>query len=417
MNKKKVFNDPVYGFITVGSDLIFDIIEHPFLQRLRRVKQLGLTDLVYPGAIHTRFHHALGAMCLMQSALNSLRSKGQEISDDEFEATSIAILLHDVGHGPFSHALEYILLPGIGHEFMSERIMEYLAKIFGSNVYLAHQIFTDQYPRKIFHQLVSSQLDIDRLDYLKRDCFYTGVSEGSIGADRIIKMLNVVDDQIVVEEKGIYSIENFLNARRLMYWQVYLHKTSVSAEKMLISIITRVKELVQAGEKVFASPALLYFLENDITQAEFKNNEELLERYCLLDDYDIWGGLKFWSMHTDPILATLSSWLLERKLFKIIITPQPIEEDKILHQQQETASNLKIDINQIHYFVKHGSISNAAYLSGGEKINILTKQGGVKDIASASDLPNIKAMSKIVKKYYLCWPKNVNLRLTNFFTK
>ena len=417
MNKKKVFNDPVYGFITVSSDLIFDIIEHPFIQRLRRIKQLGLTDLVYPGAIHTRFHHALGAMCLMQSALNSLRSKGQEISDDEYEATSIAILLHDIGHGPFSHALEYVLLPGIGHEYMSEIIMEHLAKVFGSNVYLAHQIFTDRYPRKFFHQLVSSQLDIDRLDYLKRDCFYTGVSEGSIGADRIIKMLNVMDDQIVVEEKGIYSIENFLNARRLMYWQVYLHKTSVSAEKMLVSTITRIKELVQAGEKVFASPSLLYFLENNVSLADFKNKEELLEKYCLLDDYDIWGGLKFWSWHSDPILSSLSNWLLQRKLFKIIVSNQQIDDETIKLQQQETANLLKTEIRDVHYFVKHGSISNAAYLSGGEKINILTKQGKVKDIAQASDLPNIKAMSKIVKKYYLCWPKNVNLRLTNFFTK
>ncbi len=381
------------------------------------MKQLGLTDLVYPGAIHTRFHHALGAMCLMQSALNSLRGKGQEISDDEFEATSIAILLHDVGHGPFSHALEYILLLGIGHEFISERIMAHLAKVFGKNVHLAYQIFTDQYPRKFFHQLVSSQLDIDRLDYLKRDCFYTGVTEGNVGADRIIKMLNIVDDKIVVEEKGIYSIENFLNARRLMYWQVYLHKTSVSAEKMLISIIGRVKDLVQSGEKVFASPALLYFLENNINKTDFENDEALLEKYCMLDDYDIWGGLKFWSTHPDPILATLSSWLLERKLFKIMISPQPIADEVILRQQQETAGKLKIDENLVHYFVKHGSISNAAYLSGGEKINILTKQGKIKDIAQASDLPNIKAMSKIVKKYYLCWPKNVNLRLTNFITK
>lgn len=407
----------MYGFITVSSDLIFDIIEHPFIQRLRRVKQLGLTDLVYPGAIHTRFHHALGAMHLMQMALDSLRSKGQEISDDEYEATSIAVLLHDVGHGPFSHALEYVLLPKIGHEVMSELIIAQMAETFGSKVQLAHKIFTNQYSRKIFHQLVSSQLDIDRLDYLKRDCFYTGVSEGSIGANRIIKMLNVIDDQIVVEEKGIYSIENFLNARRLMYWQVYLHKTSVSAEKMLVSTITRVKELIQGGKKVFASPPLLYFLENNVSLANFKNNEELLEKYCLLDDYDIWGGLKFWSRHADPILATLSSWLLERKLFKIIITSQPIEDELITRQQQEIAKKLKVKAEHVHYFVKHGSISNAAYLSGGEKINILTKQGEVKDIAQASDLPNIKAMSKIVKKYYLCWPKNVNLRLTNFFTK
>jgi len=403
--------------MTVSSDLIFDIIEHPFLQRLRRVKQLGLTDLVYPGANHTRFHHALGAMYLMQSTLDSLRSKGQEISDDEYEATSIAVLLHDIGHGPFSHALEYVLLSGIGHESMSELIIAHLAEEFGGNVHLALQIFTDQYPRKFFHQLVSSQLDIDRLDYLKRDCFYTGVSEGSIGADRIIKMLNVVDDQVVVEEKGIYSIENFLNARRLMYWQVYLHKTSVSAEKMLVSTIMRVKALVQSGEQIFASPALLYFLKNNVTLADFKHDKALLEKYCNLDDYDIWGGLKFWNEHTDPVLATLSTWLLQRKLFKIILTSQPIKQQLIEKQEQETAKILKTDIENAHYFIKHGSISNAAYLSGGEKINILTKKGKVKDIAQASDLPNIKAMSKIVKKYYLCWPKNVNLRLVNFFSK
>lgn len=411
MNKKKVINDPVYGFITINSDLIYDIIAHPFIQRLRRIKQLGLTDLVYPGALHTRFHHALGALFLMQNALSSLQGKGLEISDEECEASCIAILLHDVGHGPFSHALEYVLLPGIAHEQLSALIIQRLSKYFDGQLDLAYQIYSNQYHRKFLHQLVSSQLDVDRLDYLKRDCFFTGVSEGTIGADRIIKMLNVVDDEIVVEEKGIYSIENFLNARRMMYWQVYLHKTSVSAEKMLVSLMTRLKELIKHGEEVQINPALRFFLENSFSINDFDYDPELLENYCLLDDYDIWGGLKVWKDHPDKILSILSNGLLQRKLFKIVISNENIADKATVRLlEEETAKALNIDISEARYFVQHGSITNAAYLSTGNEINILTKRGKILDIAQASDLPNIKAMSKIVKKYYLCWPKNINLR-------
>lgn len=410
MNKKKIFNDPIYGFITVQSELIFDIIDHPFIQRLRRIKQLGLTDLVYPGALHTRFHHALGAMHLMKLTLDNLRGKGQEISENEYEATMIAVLLHDVGHGPFSHALEKVLIPRIDHEFLSRIIIQRLAEELGGNIYLALQIFNDEYERKFFHQLVSSQLDIDRLDYLKRDCFFTGVSEGSIGSDRIIKMLDVLDDQIVVEEKGIYSIENFLNARRLMYWQVYLHKTCVSAEKMLLAILRRAKELIAGGEEIFASnPLKTLLLEGDKFTGESGKNQWLLEQYLAIDDHDLWGAIKIWSGHKDHVLARLSSMLLERRLFKTSITNKPFGKQELEDLKQEVGEVNNMNNHEVSYFVINGTISNAAYISGSQKINILTKAGEVLDIAQASDLPNVKAMSKIVRKYYLCWPKNINL--------
>lgn len=407
MNKRKVFNDPVYGFINVSSDLIFDIIEHPYLQRLRRIRQLGLTDLVYPGALHTRFHHALGAMHLMQNTVDSLRNKGQDISDSECEALLIAILLHDIGHGPFSHALEFVLLPGVGHEYLSRLIIERLRNQLGGVIPLAYQIFTDDYERRFFHQLVSSQLDIDRLDYLKRDCFYTGVSEGEIGADRIIKMLDVRDDHIVVEEKGIYSIENFLNARRLMYWQVYLHKTSVSAEKMLVSAIERAKWLLAQGEVVVASPPLLLFLTQQITREELSHRPDYLDQYLLLDDYDIWSALKQWRYHSDRVLATLSDMLLARKLFRIELSNQSFSPEKIEMLRDTVTQDMDLAPSEVDSFLMHGTISNAAYLSGKQKIHILTKQGKIFDVAQASDLPNIKAMSRIVKKYYLCWPKYI----------
>jgi len=410
LNKRKVFNDPVYGFINIPTDLIFDIIEHPYFQRLRRIKQMGLADFVYPGALHTRFHHALGAMYLMQNTLSSLRNKGQEISDDEFEATLIAILLHDIGHGPFSHALEYELIPGIGHEQMSELIIGRLCKHFGGNMDLAYRIFSGKYERRFFHQLVSSQLDIDRLDYLKRDCFYTGVSEGEIGADRIIKMLDVYDDEVVVEEKGIYSIENFLNARRLMYWQVYLHKASVSAEKMMVSTIRRSKDLARQGVEVPASPCLSFFLKQQVNLQDLEKDETYLQHYVALDDIDIWGAIKQWVHHPDKVLSELSSRILQRKLFRIKLSNEQKDEEKIKLLGAHIQEALKIEEHELKYFLVHGSISNAAYVSSGQKINIITKQGKIFDIAQASDLPNIKAMSKIVKKYYLCWPKDVNLR-------
>ena len=410
LNKRKVFNDPVYGFINVSSDLIFDLVEHPYLQRLRRIRQLGLTDLVYPGALHTRFHHALGAMHLMQNTIDSLRNKGQSISEDECEALLIAILLHDIGHGPFSHALEFVLLPGIGHEYLSCLIIERLRDQLGGVLPLAYRIFTDHYERRFFHQLVSSQLDIDRLDYLKRDCFYTGVSEGEIGADRIIKMLDVRDDHIVVEEKGIYSIENFLNARRLMYWQVYLHKTSVSAEKMLVSAIERAKWLLEQGKPVPASPPLSLFLTRRITREELADHPDYLNEYLLLDDYDVWSALKQWRYHPDRVLATLSDMLLARKLFRIELSNEPFSPEKVAMLRDTVTQDLDLAPPEVDYFLMHGTISNAAYLSGKQKIHILTKQGKIFDVAQASDLPNIKAMSRIVKKYYLCWPKHIASR-------
>ncbi|WP_028980003.1 HD domain-containing protein [Sporocytophaga myxococcoides] len=409
MNKKKIFNDPVYGFITIPGSFIFDIIEHPYFQRLRRIKQLGLTDLVYPGALHTRFHHALGAMHLMGMALNRLRSRGHQISEEEKEAALAAILLHDIGHGPFSHALEKTLLSHIAHEKLSHLIMEKLNKEFNGKLDLTIKMFLNLYERKFFHQLISSQLDMDRMDYLKRDSFFTGVMEGTIGADRIIKMLDIVDDELVVEEKGIYSIENFLSSRRLMYWQVYLHKTTVCAEKMLIQIIRRAQHLSLEGEKLFASEALNVFLQQKITLEDFTQNHHYLRAFTSLDDYDLWGAIKIWKNHKDPVLSLLCNQLLERKLFRIEISRIQFDEEKIAQLRRDVAKNLGLPEEHSEYFVVNGVLRNRAYLPVSNKINVLTKKGQVLDVAQASDLPNIKAISKIVKKHYLCWPKNVSL--------
>ncbi len=408
MNKKKIFNDPIYGFITIPDDLIFDIIEHPYFQRLRRIKQLGLTDLVYPGALHTRFHHALGAMHLMGLALTNLRSKGHEISDKEVQAAQIAVLLHDIGHGPFSHALEFTLLKNTSHEQVSSFIIRELNKKFKGDLDLAVSIFEDTYERKFLHQLVSSQLDTDRLDYLQRDCFFTGVSEGTIGADRIIKMLEIHKDNLVVEEKGIYSIENFLTARRLMYWQVYLHKTTVSAEKMMIKVVERAKDLAKNGEKLFGTEPLLLFLNNDIGIKDFQN-ESYFKAFMSLDDYDLWAGIKVWANHPDKLLSFLSKSLLERKLFKIELSDKAPDKNIIIQLSDKICNKFGLNDEKIDYLLLKGTLTNAAYISKEEKINILTKKGRVIDISSASDLPSIKVISKIVKKHYLCWPKNVYL--------
>jgi HD superfamily phosphohydrolase len=408
LSKKKIINDPVYGFIPIKSELIFDIISHPYFQRLRHIKQLGLTDFVYPGALHTRFQHALGAMHLMGRVLENLRFKGIEISEEEFEAAQIAVLLHDIGHGPFSHALEHSLLPGIKHESISYLLMAELNKKFDHALDLTLKIFRNSYKRKFFHQLVSSQLDIDRLDYLKRDCFFTGVLEGTIGIDRIITMLHVYKDQLVVEEKGIYSIENFLNARRLMYWTVYLHKTSVSAERMLVNLIRRAQALVRAGEPVPGSDALLLFLGHTYTIESFKHDSHALQTFGELDDNDIWGALKLWKSNDDKILSLLSQMLLERNLFQIVLSNEPIRKtsvDKIRTALSKHYHTLRAETS---YLFSYGTVSNEAYTEG-QKINILTKSGELLDIAQASDLPNVKALSKIVKKNYLCWPKNVSL--------
>ncbi|MFY7828230.1 MAG: HD domain-containing protein [Flectobacillus sp.] len=410
MNKRKIVNDPVYGFINITSPLIFDLIEHPFYQRLRRIKQLGTADYVYPGALHTRFHHALGAMHLMQEALNAIRYKGHEISDEEFEAAQIAILLHDIGHGPFSHVLEHTILNQVPHEEISLLLMHELNRQFAGDLNLAVEIFQDTYPRRFFHQLISSQLDVDRMDYLNRDSFFTGVREGFIGADRILKMLDVVDNELVVEQKGIYSIENFLTARRLMYWQVYLHKTCICAETMLIQIIRRAKELIKSGEEVFVTPAFGIFLKESISLYDFKSNPKYIEAFTQMDDTDVWGCIKVWATHPDKLLSNISQMLLNRKLFKIILRDEPISESFLEKIQIDLLSQENVNQEDLPYLMVQGHITNAAYLSEKQSINILTKDKEVKDIAEASDLPTIKALSNIVKKYYICWAKNVYLQ-------
>jgi HD superfamily phosphohydrolase len=408
VNKKKIINDPVYGFINIKSELLFDVISHPYFQRLRHIKQLGMTDLVYPGALHTRFQHALGAMHLMSRVLDNLRNKGIEISEQEYEASQIAILLHDIGHGPFSHALENSLLTDVHHESLSYLFMVELNRQFDGELDLALRIFRNSYERKFFHQLVSSQLDIDRLDYLKRDCFFTGVMEGTIGVDRIISMLHVFNDQLVVEEKGIYSIENFLNARRLMYWQVYLHKTTVSAESMLVNTVRRAQALVRSGEEIQMSDSLKLFLANQYSLADIKENPKLLDAFGQLDDNDIWGAIKCWKDSSDKILSLLSRMLLERKLFQIVLSNDPIKKTLVEEIKSSIIKKYNTLLAESPYLFAYGTVTNEAYAHG-QQINILTKSGELLDIAQASDLPNIKVISKIVKKNYLCWPKDVSL--------
>ena len=409
MEKKKIINDPVYGFITFRSDLVFDLLEHPFFQRLRHIRQIGLSEMVYPGATHSRFHHALGAMHLMGKVLDNLRTKGVGISQQEFEAAQAAILLHDIGHGPFSHALEETLLPGLHHESLSYLFMQDLNRAMAGRLDLAMKIFRNSYSRKFFHQLVSSQLDIDRLDYLQRDSFYSGVVEGTIGVDRIIAMLDVQDDQLVVEENGIYSIENFLHARRLMYWQLYLHKTAVSAERMLVNLIRRAQYLCQSGQHLPASAALTTFLSRTYTLDEFKSQRELLKQFGQLDDRDIWGGLKAWQDHRDPILSELSTALLHRQLFQIKLSQAPISKSMVEKVKRAVGKSRQLLQREARYLFSHGTVTNEAYVAERQGIAIKMKDGRLLDIAQASDLPSIKAISKIVKKNYLCWPKNVSL--------
>jgi len=406
LNKKKIINDPLYGFISIPNDLIYDIISHPYFQRLRRIKQLGMTDFVYPGALHTRFHHALGSMHLMNESLINLRLKGIEISDEEYNAALIAILLHDIGHSPFSHALENELVLGLDHEQISLIIMKELNRQFGGELDLAIKIFVGNYHRKFLHQLVSSQLDIDRLDYLNRDSFFTGVVEGRIGSERIIKLLNVHEDELVVEEKGIYSIENFLSARRLMYWQVYIHKTTVGIEKMLIQIIRRARKL---NNKNHLSPGLELFLNNSITPQMIEEDKSVFEAFCFLDDYDILGAIKLWYHSQDKVLSKLCKMLLERKLFNVSLSESPTDKDELRNLNEKVISKYGIEKHLVQHFVVEGVKTNSAYIGGDQQINMITKSGKIVDIANASDLPNIKAMRKIVKKYYLCWPKDISL--------
>lgn len=409
INKKKIVNDPIYGFVSIPGGLIYELIEHPYFQRLRRIKQLGMTDLIYPGAIHTRFNHALGAMHLMGRVLDNLRLKGIEISEEEYQASQVATLLHDIGHGPFSHALEETILHQVSHESISFQIMKELNREFNGALKLSLQIFQNTYKRKFLHQLVSSQLDTDRLDYLRRDSFFTGVSEGAIGVDRIVAMLNVHEDQLVVDEKGIYSIESFLNSRRLMYWQVYLHKTAVSAERMLVNLMRRAQYLVQSGEPLPCSDALFLFIKNSFSLDDFKQ-KEVIQHFGILDDNDIWGAIKLWQNASDRILATQCKMLLNRNLFKIVLSNSPIEKDQVEKVRLAIIQQFNVLRSETIYLFSHGSVSNEAYVSEGKGISILAKNGDIKDIAQASDLPNIKALSKIVKKSYLCYPKTLSLK-------
>ena len=382
MNGTKVINDPVFGFIKIPRGLLYDIVSHPLMQRLNRISQLGLTSVVYPGARHTRFQHSLGAFHLMSEAILSLQQKGQFIFDSEAEAVQAAILMHDIGHGPFSHVLENTLIQGISHEEISLLMMEQINQDLGNNLNLAINIFKDEYPKKFLHQLLSSQLDMDRLDYLRRDSFYTGVTEGNIGSARIIKMLNVVDDSLVVESKGIYSLENYLTTRRLMYWQVYLHKTTVAYEKVLLNMLKRVKFLTKEGRDIFASPALKYFLVNDVDAQWFSTHEEALRMYEELDDSDLWSAMKAWKHHDDKILATLATDMLNRKIFKVIVNEMPFTEEEITDTATQIAAEMGISTEEAKEYMMHVSnIGKDMYDVNDDSIAILYKDGSIKDIS------------------------------------
>ncbi|MBE7692549.1 HD domain-containing protein [Tenacibaculum finnmarkense] len=405
-NKLKIINDPIYGFITIPNTLIFDIIEHPYFQRLRRVSQMGLSNMVYPGANHTRFHHAIGCMHLMQKAVHVLRNKEIAISDDEANALYVAILLHDIGHGAFSHALEHSIVSGVSHEEISLKFMKALNDEFGGKLSLAIQIFEGKYPRKFLYQLISSQLDIDRLDYLKRDSFYTGVTEGNISSDRLIAMMNVVKDQLVIEEKGIYSVEQFIIARRLMYWQVYLHKTCLVAENTLVNVLKRAKELASKGIELPAGKALKHFLYNPITQANF--TKDTLEIFAELDDYDVMWAIKEWVHHNDFVLSCLSKMIIRRNLLKIEIQKEPFGQEYITKVYKKVLENSNIKTADLNYFVLSDKIKHQAYITK-NPIKIYTKKGKLKDIAKASDQLNLKALTKPVIKHYICYPKKTQL--------
>ena len=404
-NKLKILNDPIYGFIRIPNSLIFDIIEHPSFQRLRRVSQMGFSNLVYPGANHTRFHHALGCLHLMQKTVNVLRVKGISISEQEENALYIAILLHDIGHGAFSHALEHSIVTGISHEEISLKYMHQLNKQFDGQLDLAISVFNGEYHRKFLHQLITSQLDIDRLDYLKRDSFYTGVAEGNISSDRLIAMINVVDNELVIEKKGIYSVEKFLIARRLMYWQVYLHKTSLVAEYMLVNILTRAKELANQGVKLFGSSSLKFFLYQKTDKNNFDN--KVLNLFSELDDYDVLSAIKEWTNHSDKILSKLSLMIVNRNLLKIEMFDEEVSNDHLSNTTSKFLKISKISEEEAKYFVFSGKISNQAY-NKNQPIKIASKNGTIEDIVNASDQLNLQALSKPVNKYFLCYPKNTN---------
>ncbi len=404
-NKLKIFNDLIYGFITIPNTLIYDLIQHPYFQRLRRISQMGMSYLVYPGAHHTRFHHALGCMHIMQKAVQTLRFKGVEISNDEENALYIAILLHDIGHGPFSHAMEHSIVEEVHHEELSLLFMEQLNKEFDGQLSLAIKVFKGEYHRKFMLQLISSQLDMDRMDYLKRDSFYSGVAEGNINSERLIQMMNVDNDVLVIEEKGIYSVEKFLVARRLMYWQAYLHKTSVVGELILTKILKRAKELVEKGIELEASKPLVFFLKNKVELSDF--NKEILEQFSYLDDSDILSALKAWQFHDDYVLSNLCRMIINRDLLKIKLFDEKPEKGIVKKYKKEFTNLVKISDKEAAYFVFKGSLKNQAYSKESEPIRIYKKDKTIEDVIEASDQLNLKALSKPVTKYYVCFPKQI----------
>jgi HD superfamily phosphohydrolase len=402
-NKLKIFNDPIYGFITIPNSLIYDLIQHPYFQRLRRISQMGLSYLVYPGAHHTRFHHALGCMHIMQKAVQTLQFKGVAISEEEENALYIAILLHDIGHGPFSHAMEHSIVEEVHHEEISLKFMNALNIEFDGKLDLAIKIFKGEYHRKFMLQLISSQLDMDRMDYLKRDSFYSGVAEGNINSDRLIQMMNVKDDVLVIEEKGIYSVEKFLIARRLMYWQAYLHKTSVVAELTLTKILKRAKELTQKGVNLNCSEPLSFFLNNKITMVSF--DENVLKTFALLDDYDVLGAIKSWQFHSDFVLSSLCKMIINRDLLKIIMLDEKPETIKLEDLKNKLVALYPITEKEVAYFVFKGKLKNQAYNKESEPISMLKKDGTIESLVDSSDQLQVKALSKAVTKYFMCFPK------------
>lgn len=405
MSEAKIINDPVFGFIKIPRGVLLNIVRHPLMQRLTRIKQLGLASAVYPGAQHTRFQHSIGAFHLVSEAVFSLQQKGIFIFDSEAEAVEAAILMHDIGHGPFSHVLENTLISGISHEEISLLMMEQMNREMNGALTLSISIFKNEYPKRFLHQLISSQLDMDRLDYLSRDSFFTGVSEGNIGSARIIKMLDVVDDGLVVDHKGIYSIESYLIARRLMYWQVYLHKTAVACEAMLINVLRRAKQLTRQGRRLFATPALTYFLENDVDQERFRQDAEALHHYCALDDNDIWSSVKVWMNDEDRVLALLSANLVERNIFRVKVYDEPIPEEKINTVRQEIQTRLNLSDDECRYLLSANTVRKNMYSMNDDHISIKYKDGTCKDISKASELFDIARISKKNSKYYLCFQR------------
>ena len=401
----KIINDPVFGFIKIPHGVLLDVVQHPLMQRLTRIKQLGLANAVYPAAQHTRFQHSIGAFHLMSEAITSLTQKGIFIFDSEAEAVEAAILMHDIGHGPFSHVLENTLITGISHEEISLMMMEQINREMNGALNLALKIFKDEYPKHFLHQLISSQLDMDRLDYLRRDCFFTGVNEGNIGSARIIKMLNVVDDQLVVESKGIYSIENYLTSRRLMYWQVYLHKTAVAYEKVLVNTLLRAKHLAREGKDVFAPPCLKYFLYNDVNGEMFRNDPEALSNYGQLDDNDIWSAMKVWAQSNDKILSMLAKDMLDRNIFKVEVSNEPITAEREDTLREQLSQAFGISKEETNYLFSVNTIQKDMYDVNDDRISILFKDGTTKDIAESSEILNVGLLSKKIRKYYLCYQR------------